>query len=208
MPIQQLQHPLVHHHIGKLRSSDASIQDFRHSMQQLGRCLAYKALSQQPLMERKINTWQGEMTVKEMHCQQITLVPILRAGLGLLDAVVNMVPEASVSMLGLYRNPDDLTPVAYFDKTVTPLSNYQAWVLDPMLATGGSMIAALDHITSKGCCQIKALVVLAAEQGIDKVLSAYPETELIAATIDPKLNDKGYIVPGLGDAGDRLFGTY
>lgn len=176
-------------------------------MQQLGRCLAYEALSQQPLIARTINTWQGEMKIKEIHCQQLTLVPILRAGLGLLDAVISIVPETSVSVLGLYRDPDDLTPVTYFEKTVSPLSDYQAWILDPMLATGGSMIAAIDHLKSKGCRQIKVLVVLAAEQGIDNVLSAHPETEIITATIDPELNDKGYIIPGLGDAGDRLFCT-
>jgi uracil phosphoribosyltransferase len=145
--------------------------------------------------------------VKRIKGKKITVVPILRAGLGMLDGVMNLIPNAKISVVGLYRDEETLQPVAYFDKVVKDVEQRTALIIDPMLATGGTLIATIDLLKQKGCNQIMALCLVAAPEGIQAVTAAHPEIDIYVAAVDQQLNDKGYILPGLGDAGDKIFGT-
>lgn len=191
-----------------MRVADISTKQFRELTNELGSLLTYEATRYLSTEEVDIDGWAGEsITVKRIKGKKITVVPILRAGLGMLDGVMNLIPNAKISVVGLYRDEETLQPVAYFDKVVKDVEQRTALIIDPMLATGGTLIATIDLFKQKGCNQIMALCLVAAPEGIQAVTAAHPEVDIYVAAVDQQLNDKGYILPGLGDAGDKIFGT-
>lgn len=200
-------HPLVQHKLGLLREADISTYKFRTLTHELARLLAYEATRDFELEPVTIDGWCGDINVQRIKGKKVTVVPILRAGLGMLDGVLDLVPSAKISVVGLYRNEETLEPVPYFDKFVDSLDERIALIIDPMLATGGSMIATIDLLKRKGCQSIKAIVMVAAPEGVKAVSDAHPDVEIVTAALDSHLNEHGYIIPGLGDAGDKIFGT-
>ena len=207
MPITIVNHPLVQHKLGLLREADISTYKFRTLTHELARLLAYEATRDFELEPVTIDGWCGDIAVQRIKGKKVTVVPILRAGLGMLDGVLDLVPSAKISVVGLYRNEETLEPVPYFDKFVDSLDERIALIIDPMLATGGSMIATIDLLKRKGCQSIKAIVMVAAPEGLKAVSAAHPDVEIVTAALDSHLNEHGYIIPGLGDAGDKIFGT-
>ncbi len=207
MNITIVKHPLVQHKLGLLREAETSTNKFRTLTKELARLLAYEATRDFELETVTIDGWCGAIEVEQIKGKKVTVVPILRAGLGMLDGVLDLVPSAKISVVGLYRNEETLEPVPYFDKFVDSLDERIALILDPMLATGGSMIATIDLLKRKGCQNIKAVVMVAAPEGVKLVNEAHPDVQLYAASLDSHLNEQGYIIPGLGDAGDKIFGT-
>lgn len=207
MNITIAHHPLVQHKLGLLREADISTMKFRQITQELARLLVYEATRDFELEETVIQGWCGEIKVQQIKGKKVTVVPILRAGLGMLDGVLDLVPSAKISVVGLYRNEETLEPVPYFDKFVDSLNERIALIIDPMLATGGSMVATIDLLKRKGCQQIKTIVMVAAPEGVKVVNNAHPDVTIYAAALDDHLNEQGYIIPGLGDAGDKIFGT-
>ncbi len=207
MPVIEIKHPLVKHKIGLLRDKDISTKSFREVTQELGRLLAYEACRDFPLELHTIEGWCGPVEVQRIEGKKVTLVPILRAGLGMLDGVLDVIPSAKVSVVGIARNHETLQPEPYLERFVGKLDERTAIVLDPMLATAGSMIATIEMLKKAGARQIKALVLVAAPEGVARLEAAHPEVEVYAAAVDSHLNEVGYIIPGLGDAGDKIFGT-
>ncbi len=207
MQICEIKHPLVQHKLGLLRQRDISTKSFRTLANELGTLLTYEATKDLELEETNIETWAGEVTVERIKGKKTTVVPILRAGLGMLDGVLELIPSAKVSVIGLYRNEETLEPVAYFEKLVSNIDERMALIIDPMLATGGSMISTIDLLKKAGSTEIRALVLVAAPEGVEKVLEKHPDVSIYTASVDERLNEKGYILPGLGDAGDKIFGT-
>lgn len=207
MAVHLIDHPLVSHKIGLMRAANISTRDFRGLASEIGTLLTYEATRSLATETVEIDTWNGSTTVQRLEGKKPTVVPILRAGLGMLDGVLVASPNARVSVVGLYRNEETLEPVPYFDKIVTDIEQRLAIVVDPMLATGGSAIATIDLLKSRGCKNIKALFLVAAPEGIKAFSEAHPDVDIYTAAIDSHLNDAGYIIPGLGDAGDKLFGT-
>jgi uracil phosphoribosyltransferase len=207
MPVIAVNHPLVRHKIGLLREADISTKKFRELTGELARLLAYEATADFPLAKVTINCWSGLTEVDQIAGRKVTVVPILRAGLGMLDGVLDMVPNAKVSVVGLSRNHETLQPEHYFEKFVGKLEQRTALIIDPMLATAGSMIATVDLLKRRGCIDIRALVLVAAPEGIAALDKAHPDVRCWTAAVDRHLNDQGYIIPGLGDAGDKIFGT-
>ena len=207
MPVIAVRHPLVRHKIGLLREADISTKKFRELTHELGRLLAYEATADFALQRTTIECWSGPTTIEQIAGKKVTIVPILRAGLGMLDGVLDMIPNAKVSVVGLSRNHQTLQPEQYFERFVGHLDERTAIVVDPMLATAGSMIATADLLASRGCRDIRALVLVAAPEGIRALEAAHPGVRCWTAAIDSHLNELGYIIPGLGDAGDKIFGT-
>lgn len=207
MSIFEVQHPLVKHKIGLLRAVDISTKEFRQITAELASLLTYEATRTLPTETTTINCWSGPVEIEQIQGKKVTIVPILRAGLGMLDGVLELIPSARISVVGIYRNETTLQPVPYFQKLSPDIEKRLAIIVDPMLATGGSLIATIDLLKLKGCHTIKALVLVAAPEGIAALQKAHPDVELYTAAIDEKLNKQGYILPGLGDAGDKLFGT-
>ena len=207
MPVIAVRHPLVRHKIGLLREADISTKKFRELTHELARLLAYEATADLPLEKATIDCWSGPVEVEQIAGRKFTIVPILRAGLGMLDGVLDLVPNAKVSVVGLARDHETLQPVQYFERFVGHLSERTAIIVDPMLATAGSMIATVDLLKARGCTDIRALVLVAAPEGIRALEAAHPEVRCWTAAIDSHLNEIGYIIPGLGDAGDKIFGT-
>ncbi|MFN0185158.1 MAG: uracil phosphoribosyltransferase [Aquabacterium sp.] len=207
MPVIAVHHPLVRHKVGLLREHDISTKKFRELTNELGRLLCYEATADLPMEAATIQCWSGPIQVEQIAGRKVTLVPILRAGLGMLDGVLDMVPNAKVSVVGLSRNHETLQPEHYFERFVGHLSERTAIVLDPMLATAGSMIATVNMLKKKGCLDVRALVLVAAPEGIRALEKAHPDVRCWTAAIDSHLNEVGYIIPGLGDAGDKIFGT-
>jgi uracil phosphoribosyltransferase len=207
MPVIEVNHPLVKHKIGLLRERDISTKKFRELTNELGRLLAYEATADFPLEKTTIECWSGPVEIDQVKGRKVTVVPILRAGLGMLDGVLDMVPNAKVSIVGVSRNHQTLQPEQYFEKFVGHLDERTALIVDPMLATAGSMIATVDLLKSRGCTDIRALVLVAAPEGVAALQQAHPEVRCWTAAIDSHLNELGYIIPGLGDAGDKIFGT-
>ncbi|KGJ88134.1 hypothetical protein ND16A_2687 [Thalassotalea sp. ND16A] len=169
--------------------------------------LTYEASKDFELESKTISSWNGEIPVEQIKGKKVTVVPILLAGLGMMDGVLELIPNARISVVGMYRNEETLEPVVYFEKLVGQIDQRIALVIDPMLATGGSMNATIDLLKQRGCKRIKALVLVAAPEGIAAMEQAHPDVELYTASIDDCLNAAGYILPGLGDAGDKIFGT-
>ena len=208
MPLNAIKHPLIAHKIALLRKDGISTKQFRELANEVASLLTYEATRDLPLKDCEIDGWQGEpIKVKMLTGKKLTVVPILRAGLGMLDGVLRLVPNAKVSVVGLYRDEKTLNPVAYFDKIITDIDKRTALIIDPMLATGGTLLATIDLLQRKGCKKIIGLFLVASPEGLKRVTELHPDVDLFIAGIDDSLNDKGYILPGLGDAGDKIFGT-
>jgi uracil phosphoribosyltransferase len=207
MSVIEVKHPLVKHKIGLLRELDISTKKFRELTHELASLLAYEATADFPLEKTTIECWSGPVEIDQVRGRKVTVVPILRAGLGMLDGVLDMVPNAKVSVVGLSRNHETLAPEHYFEKFVGHLDERTALIVDPMLATAGSMIATIDLLKRRGCTDVRALVLVAAPEGVAALQNAHPDVRCWTAAIDSHLNELGYIIPGLGDAGDKIFGT-
>ena len=207
MPVFAVNHPLVRHKIGLLREDQISTKKFRELVHELARLLAYEATADFPLEKTTITCWSGPTEVEQIAGRKVTIVPILRAGLGMLDGVLDLVPNAKVSVVGVSRNHETLQPENYFERFVGHLDERTALIIDPMLATGGSMIATVDLLRQRGCKDVRALVLVAAPEGIAALGKAHPQVRCWTAAVDSHLNEVGYIIPGLGDAGDKIFGT-
>jgi uracil phosphoribosyltransferase len=206
--VKEINHPLVQHKLGLMREAGISSKNFRELASEVGNLLTYEATRELETETVEINGWNDEpIKVKKIKGKKITIVPILRAGLGMLDGVMQLIPNAKVSVVGLYRDEETLLPVAYFDKVVKDVEERTALIVDPMLATGGTLIATIDLLKEKGCQHIMGLFLVAAPEGIDAVISKHPDVDIYTAAVDEKLNEHGYILPGLGDAGDKIFGT-
>lgn len=207
MPVHEIRHPLIRHKLGLMRRADISTKNFRELAQELGALLTYEATQDLPLEETSIEGWCGTVPVERIAGKKITVVPILRAGIGMLDGVLSLIPSAKVSVIGLARNEETLEAQTYLEKLVPEIDRRLAMIVDPMLATGGSLIATIDMLKKAGCREIRALVLVAAPEGIRAVEAAHPDVRIYTAAIDERLDAHGYIVPGLGDAGDKIFGT-
>ena len=207
MKVVEVKHPLIQHKLGLLRKGDISTKHFRELAREVSSLLTYEASKDLELESVTIQGWDGEIEVQQIKGKKVTVVPILRAGLGMMDGVLEHIPSAKVSVVGIYRDEETLAPVPYFSKLVNQIDERLALVVDPMLATGGSMISTLDLIKKSGCKNIKVLILVAAPEGLKALEKAHPDIEVYTASIDSHLNKNGYIVPGLGDAGDKIFGT-
>lgn len=207
MKVVEVKHPLVKHKLGLMREADISTKRFRELAKEVGSLLTYEATSDFETETVTIEGWNGPVEVDQIKGKKVTVVPILRAGLGMMDGVLEHIPSARVSVVGIYRDEETLQPVPYFQKIVSNIEERLALVVDPMLATGGSMIATIDLLKQKGCKQIKVIVLVAAPEGLAALKAAHDDVELYCASVDQGLNEKGYIIPGLGDAGDKIFGT-
>ncbi len=207
MAIHVANHPLIQHKLGLLRKDGISTKSFRQLASEISMLLTYEATSDLPIESTTIQGWDGEVDIKQIEGKKITIVPILRAGLGMLDGVIELIPNARISVVGLYRNEETLEPVPYFEKLVVDIDQRMALIVDPMLATGGSFNAAVDMIKEAGCMNIRGLFLVAAPEGIEAVQKQHPDVDIHIAAVDDHLNENGYIIPGLGDAGDKLFGT-
>lgn len=199
-------HPLISHKLTIMRNKETSVKDFRECAHEVALLLGYEATKDLKLKDYEIATPICKTTGKQIE-RQVALVPILRAGLGMVDALMDLIPAAKIGHIGLYRNEETLEPVEYYCKLPTDIAERQVLVLDPMLATGGSAVAAINFIKKRGAKNIKFVCIIAAPVGIETLRKAHPDVEIFCGALDEKLNENGYIVPGLGDAGDRLFGT-
>jgi uracil phosphoribosyltransferase len=207
MKVVEIGHPLVRHKLGLLRDAATGPALFRQVVGEIATLLAYEATADLPLRQTRIETWAGPLDVGRCDQQAITLVPILRAGLGFLPGVQALLPNAPVSVIGLRRDEETLQPQAYYQRFVHDIAGRTALLIDPMLATGGSAIAAIDALKTAGVSRVKAIFLVSAPEGLRALEAKHPDTEVWTAAIDARLNDHGYILPGLGDAGDRIFGT-
>jgi uracil phosphoribosyltransferase len=208
MPLNAIKHPLLAHKIALLRQNGISTKHFRELANEVASLLTYEATRNLPLEDREINGWQGEpINTQMLSGKKLSIVPILRAGLGMLDGVLTLVPNAKVSVVGLYRDEKTLNPVAYFDKVINDIDQRTALIIDPMLATGGTLLATIELLKQKGCKKIIGLFLVASPEGLERVTKLHPDVDLFIAAIDESLNEQGYILPGLGDAGDKIFGT-
>ena len=207
MTVHVVDHPLIKHKLALMREDDVSTKDFRDLASELATLLTYEATKDLETETKTIQGWAGPIQVEKIKGKKITVVPILRAGLGMMAGVLDLIPSARVSVVGLYRNEETLEPVEYYVKMTSAMDERISLILDPMLATGGSLIATIDLIKKSGCKQIKGIFMVAAPEGIEKLTAVHPDVEVWVAAIDEKLNDIGYILPGLGDAGDKIFGT-
>jgi len=207
MPIHEIRHPLIRHKLGLMRRADISTKSFRELAQEVGALLTYEATKDLPLENYRIEGWCGPVEVEKIAGKKITVVPILRAGIGMLDGVLRLIPNAKVSVVGLSRDEETLVAHTYVEKLVGEIDQRLALIVDPMLATGGSMAATVDMLKKAGCKEIRALVLVAAPEGIRLLERTHPNVTIYTAAIDQRLNENGYIIPGLGDAGDKVFGT-
>ncbi|MCI8869324.1 MAG: uracil phosphoribosyltransferase [Lawsonibacter sp.] len=202
-----LDHPLLQHKLGILRDKNTGVKEFREIVSEVAALECYEATRDLPLEDVEIETPIAKGTFKCLAGKKLAIVPILRAGLGMVDGILNLVPSAKVGHIGLYRDPETHQPVEYYCKMPDDIDQRDVIVLDPMLATGGSAVAAIQFMKNYGCQHIKLMNILAAPQGIEAVRKAHPDVDIYVAAVDPELNGHAYIVPGLGDAGDRIFGT-
>ena len=206
MAVFELKHPLIEHKLSNLRNKDTDTKLFRESLNEIAGLMVYEATKHLPLKEIETETPIQKTTTKVLD-KPITLVPILRAGLGMIDGILQLLPNAKVGHLGVYRNEETLEPVYYYAKMPTNVVESQVFVVDPMLATGGSMIYTIDYLKDRGVKNITVLSIIGAPEGINKFIEKHPDVDLYIAAIDTGLNEHAYIYPGLGDAGDRIFGT-
>lgn len=202
-----MDHPLIQHKVGVLRKVETGSKEFRELTNEIAMLMCYEATRDLPLRDEEIETPVAKTTVKQIAGKTLGIVPILRAGLGMVDGMLSLVPTAKVGHVGLYRDPETLNPVEYYCKLPYDAPERDIFVLDPMLATGGSAISAIQFIKDKGVDKIHFMCLIAAPEGVEKLQAAHPDVDIYIAALDEKLNDHAYIIPGLGDAGDRLFGT-
>ena len=202
-----MDHPLLQHKLSILRDENTGVKDFREVVSEIATLMCYEATRDLPLEEVEIKTPITTAKFKTIAGKKLAIVPVLRAGLGMVDGILTLIPSAKVGHIGLYRDPDTLEPVEYYCKMPNDIAERDIIILDPMLATGGSASAAIQFIKNYGVKHIKLMNIIAAPEGIQRVHHDHPDVDIYCAALDEKLNDHGYIVPGLGDAGDRLFGT-
>lgn len=202
-----MDHPLIRHKLSLIRDKNTGSKEFREMVGEIAMLMCYEATRDLPLQEVEIETPVGVAKTEVISGKKLAFVPILRAGIGMVDGVLQLVPAAKVGFIGLYRDPQSLSPVDYYSKLPSDIEEREVIVLDPMLATGGSAVEAINLIKKKGATNIKFMCVIAAPEGIEALTKAHPDVSVYCAAKDEKLNENGYILPGLGDAGDRLFGT-
>ena len=202
-----MDHPLIQHKIGVIRRTETGTKDFRQTISEIANLICYEATRELKLADVQIETPICKTTVKELAGKKLAVVPILRAGLGMVDGMLQLIPAAKVGHIGLYRDPDTLEPVEYYCKLPEDCSQREVFVVDPMLATGGSSSAAIRMLKDRGCKNIHFMCIIAAPEGVERMKKDHPDVDLYIGALDERLNEHGYIVPGLGDAGDRIFGT-
>ena len=202
-----LDHPLIQHKIGMIRRKEVGSKDFRQMIGEIAMLMCYECTRDLKLQDVEIETPIGPMVAKELQGKKLAVVPILRAGLGMVDGMLAMIPAAKVGHIGLYRDPETLMPVEYYCKLPADSSEREIFVVDPMLATGGSSAAAIQLLKEKGVQKIRFMCIIAAPEGVKKMQEEHPDVDIYIGALDDHLNSHGYIVPGLGDAGDRIFGT-
>ena len=205
--VHVMDHPLIQHKIGIIRREETGSKDFRMMIGEIAMLMCYEATRDLELSEIEIDTPICKAKVKELKGKKLAVVPILRAGLGMVDGMLTMIPAAKVGHIGLYRDPETLKPVEYYCKLPEDCASREVFVVDPMLATGGSSIAAIQMLKDKGVKNIRFMCIIAAPEGLKAMQEAHPDVDIYVGALDEKLNEHGYIVPGLGDAGDRIFGT-
>ena len=202
-----MDHPLIQHKIGMIRRVNTGTKDFRQTIGEIAMLICYEATRDLKLRDVEIETPICKTTVKELKGRKLCVVPILRAGLGMVDGMLALIPAAKVGHIGLYRDPETLKPVEYYCKMPADVAEREIFVVDPMLATGGSSVAAIQMLKDRGCKHIHFMCIIAAPEGLKAMQEAHPDVDVYVGSLDEKLNEHGYIVPGLGDAGDRIFGT-
>ena len=202
-----MDHPLIHHKLSVLRDKDTPVKEFRELISEIAGLMCYEATWNLPTKEVMVETPITTAKCRMLAGKKLAIVPILRAGLGMVDALVDLIPSAKIGHIGLYRDPETHMPVEYYCKLPDDISNRHVFVVDPMLATGGSAIAAIDFLKKYGCRNITMMNIIGCPEGVAAVREAHPDVELYLAAVDDCLNDHKYIIPGLGDAGDRIFGT-
>lgn len=205
--VHVLDHPLLQHKLSILRDENTGVKDFRQVVSEIATLMCYEATRDLPLEEVEIKTPVATGRFKTIAGKKLAIVPVLRAGLGMVDGILTLIPSAKVGHIGLYRDPETLEPVEYYCKMPTDIADRDVIILDPMLATGGSASAAIQFIKNYEVKHIKLMNIIAAPEGVERVRRDHPDVDIYVAAVDEKLNDHGYIVPGLGDAGDRIFGT-
>jgi uracil phosphoribosyltransferase len=202
-----MDHPLILHKASLIRDKNTSVKEFREMVEEIAMLMCYEATRDLPLKEVEIETPIAVAKTKVISGKKLAIVPILRAGLGMVDGMLKLIPAAKVGHIGVYRDPGSLKPVEYYCKLPTDVAERDVIILDPMLATGGSSCAAITFLKNRGVKNIKLMCIIGAPEGLERVQKEHPDVEIYLAVLDEKLNDHGYIVPGLGDAGDRIFGT-
>ena len=202
-----LEHPLIQHKLAILRNKKTSVKEFRELVSEIAGLMCYEATRNLPTRDVEVQTPVAVAKCKMLAGKKLAIIPILRAGLGMVDSMVDMIPSAKIGHIGLYRDPETHMPVEYYCKLPEDIGNRQVFVVDPMLATGGSAVAAIDFLKSHGCKNIVMMNIIGCPEGVEAVQKAHPDVDLYLAAMDEKLNEHAYIVPGLGDAGDRIFGT-
>ncbi len=205
--VHVLDHPLIQHKLSILRSKDTGVKEFREMIGEISGLMCYEATRNLPTEEVEVQTPVAIAKCRTLSGKKLAIVPILRAGLGMVDAMVDLIPSAKIGHIGLYRDPETHQPVEYYCKLPEDIESRQVFVVDPMLATGGSAIAAIDFLKKHGCKNIIMMNVIGCPEGVKAVQEAHPDVEMYLAAVDERLNDHAYIIPGLGDAGDRIFGT-
>ena len=205
--VHVMDHPLIHHKLAVLRNKETPVKEFRELINEISGLMCYEATRNLPTMDVEVETPVATAKCKMLAGKKLAIVPILRAGLGMVDALVDLIPSAKIGHIGLYRDPVTHEPVEYYCKLPEDIGNRVTFVVDPMLATGGSAVAAIDFLKKHGCKNIIMMNILGCPEGIKKVQEAHPDVEMYLAACDERLNDHAYIIPGLGDAGDRIFGT-
>ena len=205
--VHVLDHPLIQHKLAILRSKNTSVKEFRELIREISGLMCYEATRNLPTKEVEVQTPVAVAKCRRLAGKKLAIIPILRAGLGMVDAMVDLIPSAKIGHIGLYRDPQTHKPVEYYCKLPEDISNRQVFVVDPMLATGGSAVAAIDFLKQHGCKNIVMMNIIGCPEGVKAVQDAHPDVDMYLAALDEKLNEHAYIVPGLGDAGDRIFGT-
>ena len=205
--VHVLDHPLIQHKLAILRSKDTSVKEFRELVGEIAGLMCYEATRNLPLVDVDVETPITTAKCRMLAGKKLAIVPVLRAGLGMVDNMVALIPSAKIGHIGLYRDPETHKPVEYYCKLPEDIANRQVFVVDPMLATGGSAVAAINFLKARGCRNIIMMNIIGCPEGVKAVQAAHPDVEIYLAAMDEKLNDHAYIVPGLGDAGDRIFGT-
>ncbi len=205
--VHVLDHPLIQHKLSILRSKDTGVKEFRELISEIAGLMCYEATRSLPTVEVEVQTPVAVAKCRQLAGKKLAIIPILRAGLGMVDSMVDLIPSAKIGHIGLYRDPQTHLPVEYYCKLPDDIENRQVFVVDPMLATGGSAVAAIDFLKQHGCRQIVMLNVIGCPEGVKAVQEAHPDVDLYLAAVDERLNEHAYIIPGLGDAGDRIFGT-